>query len=50
MREVLASTAGPLRLNAQEQLTGWYGAFGFEVSGPPFDEDGIRHVPMRMER
>ena len=50
MREAVDSTTGPLRLNAQERLEGWYAAFGFTASGPAFDEDGIRHVPMRLHR
>lgn len=35
------------RLDAQAPLAGFYAGWGFEVSGPEFDEDGIRHVPMR---
>ena len=35
-----------VRLDAQTGLTGFYAGYGFEVSGPEFDEDGIRHVPM----
>lgn len=37
-------------LDAQEHLSGWYGRFGFAVSGPAFVEDEIPHVPMRRER
>lgn len=36
-----------VRLDAQAPLAGFYAGFGFAVSGPEFDEDGIRHVPMR---
>lgn len=36
-----------VRLDAQTGLTGFYAAYGFEVTGPAFDEDGIMHVPMR---
>lgn len=36
-----------VRLDAQTALTGFYAAYGFEVTGPAFDEDGIMHVPMR---
>jgi ElaA protein len=36
-----------VRLDAQTGLTGFYEAYGFEVTGPEFDEDGIMHVPMR---
>ena len=35
-----------VRLDAQTGLTGFYAAYGFEVTGPAFDEDGIMHVPM----
>lgn len=50
--EVLdAETPGiPILLDAQAHLAGWYGRFGFAVSGPPFAEDGIPHVPMRRTR
>jgi len=37
----------PIDLDAQKHLAGWYGRFGFEVSGAEFAEDGIPHVPMR---
>jgi ElaA protein len=33
-------------LDAQSPLRAWYVRFGFEVSGEPFVEDGIPHVPM----
>ncbi|MDZ8162286.1 GNAT family N-acetyltransferase [Microbacterium aquimaris] len=35
-----------IRLDAQARLASWYGRFGFEVAGAPFEEDGIPHVPM----
>jgi ElaA protein len=41
---------GPARavvLNAQTVATGLYERFGFVVSGPEHDDDGIPHVPMR---
>lgn len=37
----------PILLDAQAHLADWYGRFGFVVSGAPFAEDGIPHVPMR---
>jgi ElaA protein len=37
-------------LDAQAPLAGWYAAFGFEVAGAEFLEDGIPHVPMRRVR
>ena len=33
-------------LDAQSQLRAWYERFGLEVSGEPFVEDGIPHIPM----
>ena len=35
-----------VRLDAQSGLTAFYARYGFEVTGPEFDEDGILHVPM----
>lgn len=37
----------PIVLDAQAHLEGWYARFGFVVSGEPFSEDGIPHLPMR---
>jgi ElaA protein len=37
----------PIDLDAQTQLGDWYARFGFAVSGDPFEEDGIPHIPMR---
>lgn len=42
--------APEIHLGAQAHLADWYGRFGFEVSGPGYDEDGIPHVPMRRVR
>ena len=39
-----------VRLDAQTGLTAFYEGYGFEVTGPAFDEDGIRHVPMGRPR
>jgi ElaA protein len=40
-----------VRLDAQTGLTAFYEGYGFVVTGPEFDEDGIMHVPMsRPER
>jgi predicted GNAT family N-acyltransferase/GrpB-like predicted nucleotidyltransferase (UPF0157 family) len=33
-------------LDAQVYLAGWYGRWGFSVTGPEFLDDGIPHVPM----
>ena len=35
-----------VRLDAQTGLTAFYEGYGFVVTGPQFDEDGIMHVPM----
>jgi ElaA protein len=37
-------------LDAQTGLTGFYAAYGFEVTGPEFDEDGVMHVPMARRK
>ena len=39
-----------VRLDAQTGLTGFYASYGFEVTGPEFDEDGVMHVPMCRPR
>ena len=35
-----------VRLDAQTGLTTFYEGYGFVVTGPEFDEDGVMHVPM----
>jgi ElaA protein len=35
-----------IRLDAQTGLRDWYASYGFEVSGPEFDDDGVYHIPM----
>ncbi|MGB0099919.1 MAG: GNAT family N-acetyltransferase [Nocardioides sp.] len=44
------STGRDVVLDAQSPLAGWYAAFGFEVCGAEFLEDGIAHLPMRLSR
>ncbi len=39
-----------VRLDAQTGLRDWYASYGFVVTGPEFDEDGVIHVPMRRQR
>ena len=46
----LDSVSGPVTIGAQAPLEGWYARFGFERSGPDYIEDGIPHLPMRLER
>lgn len=36
----------PCTLNAQSHLVEFYRRYGFEPSGPEYDEDGIPHTPM----
>jgi ElaA protein len=50
LESALARTAGPVVLDAQAYLQGWYERYGFEVTGPEFLDDGIAHVPMRLDR
>ena len=38
-----------VRLDAQTGLSGFYEGYGFVVTGPEFDEDGVMHVPMARE-
>jgi ElaA protein len=38
-----------VRQDAQTRLTAVYQGYGFVVTGPEFDEDGIRHAPMARE-
>jgi ElaA protein len=47
MRAALEASVGRAAvLDAQSHLTGWYGRFGFTVSGAEYLEDGIPHTPM----
>ncbi len=39
-----------VRLDAQTGLRDWYASYGFVVTGPAFDEDGVFHVPMTRPR
>ena len=39
-----------VRLDAQTGLRDWYASYGFVVTGPAFDEDGVFHVPMSRPR
>lgn len=46
---VVAATALPMVLDAQEHLQGWYESAGFHRTGPGWVEAGIPHVPMRRD-
>jgi ElaA protein len=50
MHKALAATMGPVVLDAQSYLVDWYRALGFQVVGDEFLDDGIPHVPMRLDR
>ncbi|HMK12885.1 MAG TPA: GNAT family N-acetyltransferase [Acidimicrobiales bacterium] len=50
MHKALAETMGSVVLDAQSHLVEWYQQLGFRVAGTEFVEDGIPHVPMRLER
>ncbi|GLY30314.1 ElaA protein [Kineosporia sp. NBRC 101731] len=47
MTAALDRAKGPVVLDAQAHLVGWYARFGFAAAGPEYLEDGIPHVPMR---
>ena len=48
-RALALSADRPVVLDAQAPLERWYARFGFVRTGDDFDEDGILHVPMRLE-
>jgi ElaA protein len=48
--EALEETEGPVVVDAQAHLEHWYAGIGFVLDGGEYDEDGIAHVPMRLER
>ena len=50
MAAALALGDGPAVLDAQSHLEGWYARFRFVRSGGEFLDDGIPHVPMRLDR
>ncbi len=39
----------PVHLGAQAHLARWYRSFGFVISGDLYVEDGIDHLPMRLD-
>lgn len=49
VRHAIARTSGPVVADAQAHLRRWYEERGFVVTGPPFDDAGIPHVPMRRD-
>jgi ElaA protein len=49
IRRAIELAPPPIVLKAQEYLRDWYASFGFVVCGESWVEDGIRHVPMRLD-
>jgi ElaA protein len=47
VRHAVATTTGPIVLDAQSYLLAWYGGLGFVPAGEEYIEDGIPHTPMR---
>jgi ElaA protein len=39
----------PVQLGAQAHLARWYRTFGFAIAGDLYIEDGIDHLPMRLD-
>lgn len=37
----------PVQVHAQRYLEAFYTSFGFRVTGEPFDDHGVPHVPMQ---
>ncbi len=50
MAAALRETQGPVVLHAQSHLAHWYEGLGFAVVGSEYLDDGIPHVPMRLDR
>jgi ElaA protein len=49
VRAALAEAPRPVVIHAQAHLARWYRQFGFVIVGDVFDEDGIDHLPMRLD-
>ena len=49
LQAALAAHRGPVVIDAQTYLEQWYARFGFVRDGAEFVEDGIPHVPMRLD-
>jgi ElaA protein len=50
MSRAIELAGPPIVLSAQAYLQPWYGGFGFLVSGDRWDDGGIWHVPMRLDK
>jgi len=49
VRRAIELSGPPVVLSAQAYLVDWYASFGFKERGEHWIEDGIEHVPMRLE-
>jgi ElaA protein len=49
VRRAIELSGPPIVLSAQAYLVDWYAGFGFEECGEHWIEDGIEHVPMRLD-
>ncbi|MBR7741768.1 GNAT family N-acetyltransferase [Phycicoccus sp. BSK3Z-2] len=49
VQAALATRRGPVVIDAQTHLEHWYARFGFVRDGAEFVEDGIPHLPMRLD-
>jgi ElaA protein len=49
VRRAIELSGPPVVLSAQAYLVDWYAGFGFEECGEHWIEDGIEHVPMRLD-
>jgi ElaA protein len=49
VRRAIELSGSLVVLSAQAYLVDWYASFGFEECGERWIEDGIEHVPMRLE-
>jgi ElaA protein len=55
MRRAIVATrerwpGAPIRISAQCHLQRFYAGFGFRTDSAPYDEDGIEHVDMQLDR
>lgn len=50
MAHAIALAGPPVDIKAQARLCRWYSQFGFVPYGEPFDEEGIEHQRMRLDR
>jgi ElaA protein len=49
VRRAIELSGSLVVLSAQAYLVDWYASFGFQERGERWIEDGIEHVPMRLE-